>query len=148
MRVHESLRKTPFSRKKTWHNIKTTPQWVKCLWNRRVEDWPIHSSFSHLLVPRCSLRSSAPLYSFVRSQAQELMGKRIMIMNSKSRFHRDKSLFPWAPEWVSERPRERKNERSATRERSEQCGASEWVRGARERASRRVNDPELYASIS
>ena len=47
-------------------------------------------------------------------------------------------------EWMSERT----NERSGARERSEQCGANEWVSGASERASGRANGPALYASIS
>ena len=54
----------------------------------------------------------------------------------------DINRFPMssgASEWASERT----NERSGARERSEQCGASEWVSGASERASGRANGPVL-----
>ena len=47
--------------------------------------------------------------------------------------------IPWA--------RERANERSGARERSEQCGASEWVSGASERASGRANGPVLTSRL-
>ena len=53
-------------------------------------------------------------------------------------FHKQKPL-PWAPEWA--------RERSGTRERSEKCGASNWVSGASKQANRGANGPILYASI-
>ena len=47
-------------------------------------------------------------------------------------------------EWASDRT----NERSRARERSEKCGASEWVSSASERANGGANGSVLYASIS
>ena len=58
-----------------------------------------------------------------------------------------KKLFPMNS-GVSERASEWANERSGARERSEQCGASEWVSGASEWANGGTNGPVLYVSIS
>ena len=67
--------------------------------------------------------------------------QRTMVQNSLNMGHQI-SHYPMssgASEWASKRI----NERSGARERSKQCGASEWVSGASERASGRANGPVL-----
>ena len=66
-------------------------------------------------------------------------------MKSTHSIHRQKPLsYELRSEWASKRM----NERSRARKQREQCGASEWVSGASERANKGGNGPVLYASIS
>ena len=51
----------------------------------------------------------------------------------------------WASEWAQRSARAKRVVRS--KQTSEQCGASEWVSGASERANGRASGPLLYVSI-
>ena len=93
-----------------------------------------------------SWRGSLSIYYLILIRASTASQWFQMIWNRRIQLV-DQNLFPISSgvsEWASEGT----NERSEGREQSEQCGASEWVSGASERANRGANGPVLYALIS
>ena len=106
----------------------------------------------------CTARNSAEnrMIRFLIAKNKYMKSQRILAsscgctvgrngMKSTHSFHRQRPLpHELRNEWASERT----NERSGARERSEQCGASEWVSGASERANGGWYGPVIYALIS